>query len=103
MVIIVIIVATSMLVVTKMVTGWSLEMIDVNCLEMAITLAARMAATRLRADISLKLVISDRQLSLSTVARRSGRTQPQHPGTLDTSGRRWLVYLSELLSQDYVH
>ena len=66
MVIIVIIVATSMLVVTKMVTGWSLEMIDVNCLEMAITLAARMAATRLRADISLKLVISDRQLSLVT-------------------------------------
>ena len=82
MVIIVIIVATSMLVVTKMVTGWSLEMIDVNCLEMAITLAARMAATRLRADISLKLVISDRQLSLSTVARQ----RPHTAATLGDTG-----------------
>ena len=74
-----------MLVVTKMWTGWSLEMIDVNCLEMAIALAARMAATRLSADISLKLVMSDCQLSLSTVARQ-GRTQPQQPGTLPTLG-----------------
>ena len=68
-----------MLVVTKMWTGWSLEMIDVNCLEMAIALAARMAATRLSADISLKLVMSDCQLSLSTVAR-------QRPDTAATTG-----------------
>ena len=86
-----------------MVTGWSLEMIDVNCLEMAITLAARMAATRLRADISLKLVISDRQLSLSTVARQRPHTAATTGDTGHLGGVGWLVYLSELLSQDYVH
>ena len=92
-----------MLVVTKMVTGWSLEMIDVNCLEMAITLAARMAATRLRADISLKLVISDCQLSLSTVASQRPHTAATTGDTGHLGGVGWLVYLSESLSQDYVH